>query len=58
MVLNGRLEDAHAVAGQMKEPLRGHRDVAHHLAELGDHHSFLAEWPRYEPRRATQELVA
>lgn len=57
LVRAGRLDDAHTVAEQMTEPLQGHRDVGHHLAKLGDHRSFFAEWPRYEPRRATQQLV-
>ncbi len=57
MVLAGRFDDAHAIAEQMGIPLQGHRDVAYHLAELGDHRNFFAEWPRYEPRRATKDLV-
>lgn len=57
MVIEGRLEDAHATAELMRKPLRGHRDAGHHLAERGDHARFFGEWPRYEPRRATQELV-
>ncbi|NLG20807.1 MAG: hypothetical protein GX555_05155 [Actinomycetales bacterium] len=57
LVTAGRLEEAHAVADTLKDPLRGHRDVGLHLARAGDVEGFFTTWPRLEPRRATAELV-
>lgn len=57
LVAQGRLDDAHAEAELLKEPIVGHRDVGRHLALAGDHERFFAEWPRLEPRRKTAELV-
>ncbi|MCK0112291.1 hypothetical protein MWU75_09090 [Ornithinimicrobium sp. F0845] len=57
LVTAGHLEEAHAVADSLKDPLRGHRDIGLHLARAGDVEGFFATWPRLEPRRATAELV-
>lgn len=57
LVAAGRVENAHAVADRLRDPLRGHRDVGLHLARAGDVDGFFAQWPRLEPRRATAELV-
>lgn len=57
LVAAGRLDEAHAEAELLKDPLRGHRDVGLHLAWSGDHEQFFAEWTRLEPRRKTAELA-